>query len=155
MTETLSDSELIATVSALKDKASPKAQKALDKVLQRLVDGGVRSVRDPDVAQDRFLRLADTWRKNRGPTSSISQMAMRPEYQAIIGMGHDAVPFLLDELRREPDHWFWALASITGDDPVAQEDKGKLPEMAKAWIDWGRDHGYLGPGDVPPPADQE
>lgn len=107
------------------------------------------------IAGERFHRLADAWRKNRGPTSSVSQMAMRPEYQAIIGMGRDAVPLLLDELRRETDHWFWALAAITGDDPVAQEDKGKLPEMAKAWIRWGRDHGYLDSSEVPPRTDQK
>ncbi len=101
------------------------------------------------IAEERFQRLAGVWRKKRGPTSSVSQMAMLPEYQAIIGMGRDAVPLLLGELRKEPDHWFWALAAITGEDPVAREDKGKLPEMADAWIRWGQEHGYLDSDEIP------
>ena len=28
-------------------------------------------------------------------------------------MGPTAIPWLLAELEREPDHWFWALKSIT------------------------------------------
>ena len=38
------------------------------------------------------------------------------------------------ELRREPDHWFWALIAITGEDPVAPKDRGKLQEMTDAWL---------------------
>lgn len=70
-------------------------------------------------------------------TSSITQMATHPAYQQIIGMGKDAVPLILDELRREPDHWFWALHAITGDDPVPSNGRGKLEGMTRAWLDWG------------------
>jgi len=68
---------------------------------------------------------------------------MRPEYQQIIGMGRDAVPLILEELQKEPDHWFWALAATTGEDPVPPEHKGKLSEMTKAWLEWGERHGYV------------
>jgi len=105
---------------------------------------------DPDVrgwllrsTSEEFHRLAAAWRENRGPTSSLTEMAMRPEYQQIIGMGRDAVPLLLQELRKTPDHWFWALVAITGEDPVPPEHKGKLSEMTKAWLQWGKDQGYL------------
>jgi len=91
----------------------------------------------------RFRRLAAAWRANRGPTSSLTEMAMRPEYQQIIGMGRDAVPLLLQELQREPDHWSWALVAITGEDPVPPEDRGKLAAMTRAWLQWGKEHGHL------------
>jgi hypothetical protein len=53
-----------------------------------------------------------------------------------------AVPFLLERLRQKPDHWFWALKSITGADPVDDDDRGDLRAMSRAWLDWGFQHGY-------------
>ena len=70
-------------------------------------------------------------------------MAVHPAYQSIIGLGEKAVPLLLDELRRDPDHWFWALKSITRVDPVPAEDIGRLQRMADAWLAWGKDEGYI------------
>ena len=93
----------------------------------------------------RFQDLATAWRQQRGATSSSTMAAMCPAYQAIIGMGKLAVPFLLSTLRAEgtdPDHWFWALKAITGVDPVKEEDRGRLRAMAKAWLSWGTQQGY-------------
>jgi len=91
---------------------------------------------------NRFYLLLKDWREGRGPTSSVTQLAMHPAYQQIIGMGPDALPFILRELERTPDHWFWALNAITGADPVRVEDRGRLRKMAAAWIRWGKDEGY-------------
>ena len=52
-------------------------------------------------------------------------------------MGPAAVPLILSELRREPDHWFVALKRITGDDPVPDEVRGNIEQMAEAWLRWG------------------
>ena len=90
----------------------------------------------------RFLELVAIWKQERGPTSSVAKMVMHPAYQKIIGMGPAAVPFLLRELEREPDHWFWALKAITDSDPVPPESRGKIQEMARAWVRWGREQGY-------------
>ncbi|MEX2561314.1 MAG: hypothetical protein WD403_15430 [Pirellulales bacterium] len=51
--------------------------------------------------------------------------------------------WLLQELENEPDYWFWALEAITGENPVPDELRGNLEEMAVAWLEWGRVHGYL------------
>jgi hypothetical protein len=91
--------------------------------------------------EQRFRRLAAEWKSSRGATSSLTAMAVHPAYQQIIGMGPAAVPLLLAELEREPDHWFWALKSITGADPVSAEHQGKLNEMTAAWIRWGQAQG--------------
>jgi hypothetical protein len=69
-------------------------------------------------------------------------MVMQESYQRIIGMGPDAVPFLLRELERKPGHWFWALYAITGINPIPPESEGNLKGMAKAWINWGKQQGY-------------
>jgi hypothetical protein len=90
----------------------------------------------------KFRRLVAEWKMQRGPSSSSAKLAMHPAYQKIIGMGKEAIPLLLQELKREPDSWFWALTSITEEDPVAEEDQGSINAMAKAWLAWGRTKGY-------------
>jgi hypothetical protein len=70
-------------------------------------------------------------------------MAMHPAYQRIIGMGPRVVPLILRELRRKPDHWFWALTAITGQDPIRPEDAGDILRMTQAWLDFGERQGYL------------
>jgi hypothetical protein len=91
----------------------------------------------------RFRDLVAKWRSGRNPLSSSAWNDVRnPAYQQIIGMGDKAVPLILSELRREltdgdPDDWFVALWAITGENPVPEESRGVLEEMAKAWLDWG------------------
>lgn len=53
------------------------------------------------------------------------------------GIGEPVVRLILDALEREPDQWFWALQAITEEDPVPPQARGKVREMARAWIDWG------------------
>jgi len=89
-----------------------------------------------------FTRLADQWRRERGATSLAKRLAEHPAYRQIVAMGDEAVPWILAELEREPDHWFVALHEITGASPVPEPSRGKLKEMAQAWIEWGRQHGY-------------
>jgi hypothetical protein len=96
----------------------------------------------PSSLEDLFRELAQQWRQERGPVSSTTQLAMYPSYQRIIGLGAAVVPLLLRELERQPDHWFWALKAITGADPVPAASRGKLREVAEAWLAWGREQGY-------------
>jgi hypothetical protein len=62
--------------------------------------------------------------------------------QRIIAMGWAVVPLLLKELRRQPDHWLWALQAITGEEPARGAET--LQAAARAWLDWGRKRGLLG-----------
>jgi hypothetical protein len=90
---------------------------------------------------DRFRRLAAEWKEKSRYLSNTAQMAMLKPYQQIIGMGKPAVPLILEELRREPDQWFWALEAITGENPVPAEAAGKVSLMARAWVEWGAQRG--------------
>lgn len=100
---------------------------------------------EPPVATDklakRFETLAEAWRKECAHLSSVREMVLHPAYQQIIGMGKDAVPFLLRELERQPDHWFWALWAITQENPVHPEHQGQVREMARDWLEWARRKG--------------
>lgn len=90
----------------------------------------------------RFRNLVRAWKAATSLTSSITEMATDPAYQQIIGMGKEAIPLILEELQQDPDHWFWALRAITGEDPVPPADRGKLRSMTQAWLAWARAHGY-------------
>ena len=89
-----------------------------------------------------FLELAEQWRRKTGMLSVTSKISMHPAYQRIIGIGQPVVPLIMGELERDPDHWFWALSAITGANPVKREQRGRLNQMAQAWIEWGRANGY-------------
>ncbi len=70
-------------------------------------------------------------------------MADLPAYQKIIKMGRAALPLILADLQREPDHWFIALGSITGECPIPPDAYGYIDRMAEAWLKWGREHGII------------
>jgi hypothetical protein len=89
-----------------------------------------------------FKKFAEEWRVETGMLSLVTQKSMHQAYQRIIGMGQPVVPLILRDLEQKPDHWFWALRAITGDNPVQPEQRGKMKQMAQAWIQWGKEHGY-------------
>lgn len=89
----------------------------------------------------RFRSLAERWRKDTRYVSSIHEMVLHPAYQQIIGMGLEALPFIFHELERRPDHWFWALQAITGEDPVPHGDRGNVAAMARHWLRWAEERG--------------
>lgn len=97
---------------------------------------------EPSDLEEIFLQLVAQWRRETGMMSLVNKMVMHPAYQRIIGMGQPVVPLILRELEQEADHWFWALQSITGTNPVQPEQRGRLKQMAMAWIKWGRENGY-------------
>ena len=108
-----------------------------------LVSVGESLVEDeePDLAR-RFNELASEWKEANAISSSVTEMATHPAYQQIKGMGKQAVPLILAELRRQPHHWFWALKAITAADPVQPAERGKIDRMTQAWLQWAKAHGY-------------
>ncbi len=99
-----------------------------------------RSLTNPYV---KFETNKTQWEKETKFYSSVEKIAMHPAYQRVIGMGMDAVPFILQDLHKEPKQWFWALKAITNADPVPIEDRGRVKKMASSWIAWGRDNGFI------------
>jgi hypothetical protein len=121
--------------------------RTLDPVRARSLESRVRQaiVRDEsgnDLRRE-FEALRDEWKAQSEFLSSTTDMALLWPYQSIIGMGADVVPFILEELSRETDHWFWALKAITKVDPVPPEHRGNVRAMAAAWLRWGREQGLI------------
>lgn len=95
-----------------------------------------------DIEAD-FQRLAIEWKQETAHLSSIVTIAQHRAYQEIIGMGTDAIPFILRDLEESPSQWFWALREISGESPVRPVDRGDVDAMAAAWLDWGRRNLYI------------
>jgi hypothetical protein len=93
---------------------------------------------DPSPIEARFTEQAELWRLETGPLSSITAIAMHPAYQRIIGMETAVLPCLLRALEQKPEQWFWALQSITSEDPVAPEQRGRVVQIAQTWLLWAK-----------------
>lgn len=88
-----------------------------------------------------FLRLAQKWREETGLFSSVARRTKHVAYQRILEMGSDAIPLILTELQERPDHWFWALHTLTGADPTPEE--GNFYDAVAAWLQWGKERRYI------------
>jgi hypothetical protein len=112
----------------------------------RLPDGVTVRIekRDGDGLAERFADLVRQWRQDRPRGVDLGAMVTHPAYQRIVGLGPAAIPLILRELRREGGHWFWALHAITGENPVPTGSEGRVDQMTAAWLEWGRQEGYIG-----------
>jgi hypothetical protein len=102
----------------------------------------LRGAKTNDDAEELFASLAAKWKSERVSTSSNLDIFLHDAYQKIIGLGRSAVPMILRELEKSQDHWYWALAAITREDPVPATLKGNMPAMRQSWLNWGRREGY-------------
>jgi len=91
----------------------------------------------------KFEYYMQQWKFHRNSKSSILDSLSDLNYQNIIGMGKQALPFIFREMRKEYDDWFDALYEITGKDPVKEENYGDFVEMTNDWILWAKIHKYL------------
>lgn len=124
----------------------PQASGALLAQLTRALLDAERHYRAPisrqrEASSEKFRVLARRWRRETGSLSSPTQIAMHPAYQQIIGMGQDALPFIVRELESQPDHWFWALRAIAGVNPIPPSHRGQIAEMVRDWLNWARREG--------------
>jgi hypothetical protein len=94
-------------------------------------------------AEEVFRVLAEQWRRETGPYSSITKKLQHPAYQRIIDMGKQALPWILRELQDQPGYWFEALRTITRQTPVPAEDRTDPQRVREAWLNWGKERGFI------------
>jgi hypothetical protein len=96
--------------------------------------------------RERFEALVARWHAETGGWSNPHKIVAHPSYRAIVAMGMDAVPFILEDLEEnsDPDFWGPALREITGETvQVAPPDAGRLDVVAKAWLALAKKKGWL------------
>ncbi len=124
--------------------------------LEELVSKGIESLVNQEISLptstasevpleilNKFYILAKRWESEVEGYSSTTQISDHPAYQEIISMGTQVVPLLLKELKNNPIFWLSALNEITGINPIKPEQRGKIKQMAQAWLEWGRNQGYV------------
>jgi hypothetical protein len=72
----------------------------------------------------------------------MSEASRHWTYQEIIRLGPEVVPLLLRDLEEQHTHWFNALRTITGANPVPASAAGNVPKMVEAWLNWAKSKGY-------------
>ena len=93
--------------------------------------------------EKQFNVLAEKWYLETLHSSGYFDKILHPAYQRIIGLGKIVIPFILNELKDHPGEWFWALRALTGEDPTTAAMEGKKDKIAKAWLNWGKQNGYI------------
>lgn len=99
----------------------------------------------PDVAttEETFAALANRWHDETDLLSSPARITSSHSYLRIIAMGRRAIPMILEDLRERGGLWYQTLRVLSEEDPVPTEDRGDIGRMKEAWIQWGRDRGYI------------
>ena len=91
-----------------------------------------------------FSRLADQWERETVFWSLSGQRAWNVSYMKIINLGKPVLPLIFRELEASGNSdWHHALEIITGENPVTADMWGERGATKKAWLDWGREQGYL------------
>jgi hypothetical protein len=95
------------------------------------------------VSEDSYRALVSEWEFGIRTTSSLTEMIAHPAFRRIVAAGRAAIPFLLRQIKADPSFLVLALGEITGENPVPRSARGKVKEMAKAWLAWGEKNGLL------------
>ena len=84
----------------------------------------------------RFDELAAVWAGETACYSFKPQIIGHPAYRALLELGPDILPLVIEELRTPSRRWFYLLRALTGESPVPPEAAGDVPAMAEAWVAW-------------------
>src|SRR5437764_394319 len=88
-----------------------------------------------------FKALADRWSAETQHLSNVTKIITHDAYLQIIGLGIQAVPYILRDLEHGGGPWFVALHAITHEDPVREEHESDYELMKRDWLDWGKQNG--------------
>lgn len=90
-----------------------------------------------------FIRLRDEWKDETLFVSSGTEIVNNGAYLEIISKGQKVIPWILRELQQTNDHWFVALESLTGSNPISPEHIGDILAMKEDWLNWAEEHDLL------------
>jgi hypothetical protein len=92
--------------------------------------------------EERFRQLEAEWYRDTLFLSDPNKIMGHPAMRAIIAMGEAVVPIILRDLQTQAKKTLivWALPKIVGTNPPFE---GNNDNMVEAWLQWGREKGYL------------
>jgi len=94
-----------------------------------------------DRLHQKFLNLAKKWKADVKFLSSPSRIFGNENYFQIIRLGSAIVPYILQDLQKQPFPWFHALRILVEDENdknIGVQYAGDDRKMAECWIEWGK-----------------
>jgi hypothetical protein len=134
---------LMSALETLREAPEVLFKRSGDTIVIQSTRNGKPAGDSPATTSERFEVLFQRWKKETALLSSGTAIVGHPAYQEVIEMGDAVVPFILIKLQEDPQHLFYALYKITGENPVPKAHAGDLDSMTADWLDWGRQKGYL------------
>lgn len=81
----------------------------------------------------KFYDYFYSWKDQTCFYSSVQDIVEQDDFRAIVEMGHNAVPFILDEITREPSNLVWALNFIYKK-KITDRPNITMSEACKLWV---------------------
>ena len=85
------------------------------------------------IAKRKFYDYYNSWMDNTFFLSSVKDIIEQNDFKAIVNMGTKAVPFILEELEREPSNLVWALNMIYKK-KITDKPNVTIRDACKLWI---------------------
>ena len=85
---------------------------------------------------EQFQKLNRTWKDETLFSSDVSEIFNNNAYRSIINLGPMVLPLIIDDLKENNSHWFYALEAITGENPISEDNRGKISLMKQDWLKW-------------------
>ena len=85
------------------------------------------------IAKRKFYDYYNSWMDNTFFLSSVKDIIEQNDFKAIVNMGTKAVPFIFEELEREPSNLVWALNMIYKK-KITDKPNVTISDACKLWI---------------------
>lgn len=85
------------------------------------------------IAKRKFYDYYNSWKNKTLFFSSVTSIIEQEDFKAIVAMGPKIVPFILDELKKEPSNIVWALNMIYKK-KITDKPNVTIGEACKLWI---------------------
>ncbi len=100
-------------------------------------------VRTGPMTRNEFHVLAAKIKEDTKYDSGFQGIIDHPAHKEIVAEGGGVLKFILQDMQKDPWHWFMALYLITGEKVIKDEHRGRLTEMTNDWLTWGRENGII------------
>ena len=83
--------------------------------------------------KSRFDQRVTAWKKNTVFMSFAEQIVNDKNFQDIVSMGEDVVPFILEEITREPSPLVWSL-NLIFNKTISNNPATTIEQACKLWV---------------------
>jgi hypothetical protein len=85
------------------------------------------------ISRFKFYQAFEKWNESVRFLSSPIQIVNDPDFKVIVSMGYTAIPYIIEELEKEPSYLVWALNQIF-EFKISDNPSTTIPEARKAWL---------------------